>query len=133
MRELIVFAHGMANFAHKRGTKEDQERLIRTQPSARHKFLGAFDDSGNFAFVTLGDSGDLQAKVLAALKRQYEVKGVVVIERARADQALAALERIARVRYGDNFQGWSPPVVRPERSAVCCRSSPKNPARRGMG
>lgn len=103
MQELIAFARGMANFAHNRGTKKNQERLMRDQLSARHKFLGAFDDSGNFAFVTLRNSRELQADVLAALNLDYKVEGVVIINRAQAAEALAVLETIAKARYGDKF------------------------------
>jgi hypothetical protein len=51
MQELIVFAHGMANFSHLRVKKKDQETLIRKH-LGRHSFCGAFDDSGNLAFLT---------------------------------------------------------------------------------
>ena len=78
--ELIVFAHGMANFAHNRVSKKYQEQLVRAQIGARHKFLGAFDDSGNFAFVTLYSASTLQADILAALRQKCKVKGAVVID-----------------------------------------------------
>lgn len=52
MMELVAFAHGMANFAHNRGTKDEQGALIREELSGPScEFLGAFDDSGNFAFI----------------------------------------------------------------------------------
>ncbi|MFQ5828276.1 MAG: hypothetical protein ACE5JD_03855 [Candidatus Methylomirabilia bacterium] len=104
MQELIAFAHGMGNFAHNRGTKEEQERLIRDHPDAGHRFLGAFDDSGNFAFATSRDMEELQADVLAALNVKYEVEGVVIIAREGAARALATLEGIARSRYGSKFR-----------------------------
>ena len=49
MPKFIVFVHGMANFSHNRILKKCQEQLIRNQVGARHRFLGTFDDSGNFA------------------------------------------------------------------------------------
>lgn len=106
MPELIVFAHGMANFSRNRGSKKCQEQLIHNQVGARHTFLGAFDDSGNFAFVTPQSSSALQTDILTALRQKYCVKGVVVIDRANVTNALSDLENTARAKYGNGFQDW---------------------------
>ncbi len=106
MPELIVFVHGMANFAHNRVSKKCQEQLVCAQIGARHKFIGAFDDSGNFAFVTPHSSSTLQADILAALRQRCDVKGAVVIDRTRVANALSDLENIARAKYGNRFQAW---------------------------
>ena len=100
MQELIVFVHVMVNFSHNRtkrnaGEKEAQERLIREEGSSRHDFLGAFDDSGNFAFRTEHDSIQLKADVLTVLSREYKVKGAVVVERNRTHRVLGDLTNYA--------------------------------------
>jgi len=102
--ELAVFVHGMANFAHNRGTKADQEHLLRDQLDRRHGFQDAFDDSGNFAFSSSLGSQALRADVLAALRTAYKVTGLVVVARAACEVALQELERIAVDNFGTRFR-----------------------------
>lgn len=109
MRELIVFVHGMVNFSHNRtkkdvGEKDAQERLIRKEVCSRHNFLGAFDDSGNFAFLTEYDPVQLKLDVLAALNMEYKVKGAVVIERYRVEQVLRDVDKLCGQIYGEQFR-----------------------------
>ncbi len=103
MNELLVFIRGMANFRHNRGTKRKQERLIRDQLGTRHALLGVFEDSGNYAFATTWGADRLCLDVLTALRSKYKVNAAVVVPRAEAAEALAALEQAARARYGDAF------------------------------
>ena len=107
MQELIVFAHGIVNFSHNRterdvGEKEAQERLIRDQVGSQHSFLGAFDDSGNFAFRTEHDSARLKTDVLAVLNREYRVKGAVVVERYRTQKVLGDVTNLCNQIYSDH-------------------------------
>lgn len=109
MRELIVFVHGMANFSHNRtprgiGEKEAQERLIQEQLGSRHNFLGAFDDSGNFAFLTEHDPVQLKTDVLGVLNMEYKVKGAVIVERYRAAQIFGDVAKLCGQIYGKQFQ-----------------------------
>jgi hypothetical protein len=104
LRELVVFAHGMANFAHNRDTKAAQEDLIRAALADRHQFLGTFEDSGNFAFVTAAVRHQLETDVMRALNTRYRVQGVVTVERARLADELAALEELAKAKYGEQFR-----------------------------
>lgn len=109
MRELVVFVHGMANFSHNRtqggiGEKGAQERLIRKQLGSNHTFLGAFDDSGNFAFLTEKNPIQLKVDVLKALNMEYEVKGAVTVERDRLQGSLDNLVTLCRQIYGEQFQ-----------------------------
>ncbi|WP_447859929.1 hypothetical protein [Nitrospira calida] len=78
----------MVNFSHNRtkldiGEKEAQERLIQEKLGSHHNFIGAFDDSGNFAFLTERDPMQLKTDVLAVLNTAYKVKEAVVVERCR--------------------------------------------------
>ncbi len=112
--ELVVFAHGMRNFAHNPGTREDQERLLREALAARrHTLVGAFGPTGNFAFVTSSDAETLRSDVLAALNRRYRVRGVVVVTRERCVEALNALEQGATTHFGSRFQAANYSVSRP--------------------
>ena len=108
MQELIVFAHGMVNFSHNRteqdlGEKEAQERLIRNQVGSHHSFLGAFDDSGNFAFRTEHSSARLKTDVLAVLNLEYRVKGAVVVERCRTQKVLGDVTKLCSQMYSEHF------------------------------
>ena len=109
MQELIVFVHGMVNFSHNRTAgifreKEAQERLIYKQIGSRHNFLGAFDDSGNYAFRTMYPPVELKAEVLGTLSKEYRVKGAVVVERASAEEALASLDALCDQIYQEQFR-----------------------------
>ena len=109
MQELIVFAHGMVNFSHNRnerdlGEKEAQERLIRNQVGSHHSFLGAFDDSGNFAFRTEHDPARLKADILAVLNLEYKVKGAVVVERYRTKNVLGDVTKLCSQIYSEHFR-----------------------------
>jgi hypothetical protein len=104
MQELIVFVHGMVNFSHNRtkqdvAEKEAQERLIRDQVGSHHSFLGAFDDSGNFAFRTEYEPVRLKADVLAILNQEYKVKGAVVVERCRTQKVLRDVTKLCSQMY----------------------------------
>jgi hypothetical protein len=101
--DLMAFVHGMANFAHNRGTTAEQENLVRRDISLRDGFLGAFDDSGNYAFIGMFDASSVQRAVLAALSVRYRVKGVVVVGRSSCAGALEEVERAAIDRYGSCF------------------------------
>ncbi len=108
MRELIVFVHGMANFSHNRtkrgvGEKEAQERLIREQVGSCHSFLGAFDDSGNFAFCTEHDPARLKTDILAVLNLEYKVKGAVVVEKCRTQKVLVDVTKLCSQIYSAHF------------------------------
>lgn len=102
--EVVVFVHGMANFAHNRGTKADQEYLLRDRLDQRHDLRGVFDDSGNYAFATTLGSEALRTGVLAALRSRYDVAGAIVVPRAAASAGLDDLERIALDSYGSRFR-----------------------------
>ena len=104
LAEAIVFVHGMANFAHNRGTKADQERLLRDRLDQRHGLRGVFDDSGNYAFLTVLGLSALRTGVLTALRSKYEVAGAVVVPRATCAAGLKTLEQIAVDRYGSRFR-----------------------------
>jgi len=93
----------MANFAHNRRTKADQERLLRERLDSQHDFRGAFDDSGNFAFASRLGQESLRADVLAALRTEFKVKWVMVVARTTCTVALQELERIAFDSYGSRF------------------------------
>ncbi len=101
--ELVVFAHGMANFGHNRGTKAEQERLLGSRVDPRHGFLGAFDDSGNYAFISSLGADSVREGVLAALNAKFDVTGVVVVSRASCVAVLEEVERGARERHGRRF------------------------------
>jgi hypothetical protein len=108
MQELIVFAHGMVNFSHNRtekdlGEKEAQERLIRNQIGSHYSFLGAFDDSGNFAFRTEHSPARLKADVLAVLNLEYRVKGAVIVERCRTQKVLGDVTKLCSQMYSEQF------------------------------
>lgn len=99
----------MANFSHNRtkediGEKEAQEQLIWKQIGSNHDFLGAFDDSGNFAFLTEHSPIQLKMDVLKALDMEYEVKGAVAVERDRLKEFLDSLVKLCRQIYGEQFR-----------------------------
>jgi hypothetical protein len=111
--ELVVFAHGMGNFGHNRGTKVEQERLLESRVDVRHSFLGVFDDSGNYAFISCLGADSVREDVLVALNEKYDVSGVVVVDRASCSAALEEVERVARKRYGRFFEGSDYSVHKP--------------------
>ena len=100
---LVVFARGMASFGHNRGTKADQERLLSHRVDPRHGFLGAFDDSGNYAFASSLGIESAREAVLTALNTKYAIGGVVVVDRPSLAAALEDVERRARELYGKRF------------------------------
>ena len=104
-----MFVHGMVNFSHNRtkrnaGEKDAQERLIREKGSSHHNFLGAFDDSGNFAFRTEHDPARLKADLLAVLNLEYKVKGAVVVERHRTQKVLGDVTKLCNQIYSGHFR-----------------------------
>jgi hypothetical protein len=101
--EFLVFVRDMADFERNRGTLVAQETLLRTKLGSRHRFLGAFDDSGNYAFATSHDPEGLCHDVLTALRTTYRVHEAVVVPREDVVAALDTLERAALKRYGNAF------------------------------
>ncbi len=101
--DLVVFAHGMANFRYNLGTKAEQERLLGECIDRRHGFLGAFEDSGNYAFVSCLGVGALRQAVLSALNTKYDVADVVVVARSSCAAALLEVEHAAGERHHDDF------------------------------
>lgn len=59
---------------------------------------------GNFAFLTEHNSMQLKTDVLAALNTAYEVKGAVVVERYRVEEAFEAVAKLCRQIYGEEFR-----------------------------
>lgn len=98
--EIGVFVHGMANFATNRGTKVEQERLPKDRLPQDCGFLGAYDDSGNYAFRGAVTGDALTACLLAALRERYTTRGAIALSRASSALALLALETEARRRFG---------------------------------
>jgi hypothetical protein len=101
--EVVVFAHGMANFGHNRGVKSAQESLLRDRLDSRHELLGIFDDSGNYAFRSVLSPELLRGDVLRALRGTYDIRDVIIVPRSLCLVALRELEQIARGRYGSSF------------------------------
>jgi hypothetical protein len=97
--ETIVFVHGMANFATNRGTKLEQEQLLRDGLPCDYGFLGAYDDSGNYAFRGAATEVALIPAVLGALRKRYTTQGAIALSRASAASALLALEIEAQRRF----------------------------------
>lgn len=100
---VVVLVHGMANFSHNRGTKREQEDLLRSNLPPDAGFLGAYDDSGNYAFCGAHQGTALEDAVLAALRAKYLLKGAIAIDRESCRLALANVERRARTVYGEIF------------------------------
>lgn len=111
--ELLVFVKDMADFERNRGTKVEQEQLIRERLGSDHTFFGAFDDSGNYAFAAAHGPDRLGHDVLAALGTRYHVREAVVVRRAEAAGALDGLERAAHECYGKAFSSKDYGVQRP--------------------
>jgi hypothetical protein len=78
--------------------------LIREEGGSHHDFLGAFDDSGNFAFRTEYGPARLKADILAILNLEYEVKGAVVVERHRTQKVLGGVTKLCSQIYSEQFR-----------------------------
>lgn len=81
--------------------------MIQKQVGPHHSFLGAFDDSGNFAFRTKHGPTRLKTNVLAALNLEYNVKGAVIVEKCRTEKVLGDITNLCSQVYSNHFEARS--------------------------
>lgn len=106
MPQFIALVRGLAMFDRRRVSKVRQIELLRRHLPATIQFIGAFDDSGNYALESQGEPQEVSTGVLEALRRDGGLADLRGVSVARVETVRRAFEELVlrlRDEYGSDW------------------------------